>query len=95
MAYGLRVFNAAGSVVMDTSTVGAAFVETLTLTYNTSSSKTYTAFNGRTLRLFNESERNHNLVVSVDVSGNPVLTWTAISRNPLRARNSYVRVFVK
>lgn len=93
MSYGLQIFNAAGALVLDTSTIGVVYVETLTLSYGVSSSKTYTDLTGRTLKLFMTGRRNHNISQSVDGSGNPVLTWSAISRVVPRQAATKLQVF--
>lgn len=93
MSYGLQVFNAAGAVVLDTTAIGVVYVETLTLAYGVSSSKTYTDLNGRTLKLFMLGRRNHNISQSVDGGGNPVLTWTAVSRIAARQAATKLQVF--
>jgi len=90
MAYGINITDAAGLLQLDTSSMGAVFIEKLNLTYGNSGSKTYPNLNGMTLRIFQLGAWSHAIETSV-VSGNPKVTWTAQTRR--FASNSAILVF--
>ncbi len=49
MSYGLRVFNGAGTTVLDTLRRGAVFLEQFSTTGNTAATRSYPQATGRTI----------------------------------------------
>jgi hypothetical protein len=79
MTWGLKVLDAAGHAVLDTSDIGGVFVEVLTCASGATGSKTYNTdarFAGRTARCVQATSGTHDWIAGSS-GGYPYVSWTA------------------
>lgn len=90
MTFGINIANAVGTIVFNSDTIGGVYVETLSVAYGNTGSKTYTDYPGRTLRIFQLSTYGcHTFTTSVDGSGYPVFSWTAFTTTKVHSASSF------